>query len=349
VGVLINGKVLTRKITGVERYARETLIALDKIVAPGEYSVVIPSDRDCTNLPKFENLKLIKLQGFHNSFLWEQITLFNYIKKNDYTLINFDYATTLLKPGVSTLHDMSFKANPTFFKYSKKQRFVAKKLNVYCHFICKSNQPIVTVTEFQKKEIIKYYNVDPERIIVAGNAWQHFNEVETDDSVMDEFSLQKGEFYFSLSSNTPNKNFKWVYENALKYPENHYVIVGGQLSISDNELKNTDNIIYLGYQSDERVKSLYRNCKAFLFPSYYEGFGIPPMEALSVGTKIVVSNTSCLPEVYGGTAYYIDPNNSDVNLNELLSGNYRNGRAVLDKYNWEQTAKIWKKLMDQYK
>lgn len=62
-----------------------------------------------------------------------------------------------------------------------------------------------------------------------------------------------------------------------------------------------------------------QKCKAFVFPSYYEGFGIPPLEALSCGTKIIVSNASCLPEIYADTAYYIDPDNPNVNLNELLS------------------------------
>ena len=348
-GVVIDGKILLRKVTGVERYARETLKCLDCIIKPGEYSIAVPSSCDIKNLPHYNNLKYVIVPGFKSGALWEQISLTKYIIKNKLILVNFDYATTLFKPGISTFHDMSFKANPQFFRNKIKQRLIALKLSVYCTVIAQSAQPIVTVSKFQQNEIIKYYKIDPNRIIIAGNAWQHFDEIRVDESVIMEYSLQKGEYFFSLSSNTPNKNFKWIYENAKRFPENKYVIVGGSTSITAEELKNVDNIIYLGYQSDERVKALYKNCKAFVFPSYYEGFGIPPMEALSVGAKIVVSNIPSMKEIFEDSAYYLDPNDCSVNLNDIIQNKCNNGMYVLERYSWIKTAEIWKGLIDRYK
>ena len=81
-----------------------------------------------------------------------------------------------------------------------------------------------------------------------------------------------------------------------------------------------------------------QKCKAFILPSYYEGFGIPPLEALSCGAKIVISNAACLPEIYGDSAYYIDPNNANVNLTELIMEERKNPSELLQKYTYQNAA-----------
>ena len=87
------------------------------------------------------------------------------------------------------------------------------------------------------------------------------------------------------------------------------------------------------------MKALMRNCKAFIFPSFFEGFGIPPLEAMSVGAKVLVSNASCLPEIYGNSAIYIDPYNSDIDINEFLKKPVDSPELVLEKYSFANTAK----------
>ena len=82
-----------------------------------------------------------------------------------------------------------------------------------------------------------------------------------------------------------------------------------------------------------------KNCKAFIFPSFFEGFGIPPLEALSVGAKIIVSNSSCLPEIFGNSAYYIDPNKICTDLDELLSKSVESGEMILQKYRFSIFAR----------
>ena len=86
------------------------------------------------------------------------------------------------------------------------------------------------------------------------------------------------------------------------------------------------------------MKALMSKCKAFIFPSYYEGFGIPPLEALSVGAKIIVSKAACLPEIYGNTAHYIDPDNPDINLNQLLEQPVESPERILEKYTYDNAA-----------
>ena len=86
-------------------------------------------------------------------------------------------------------------------------------------------------------------------------------------------------------------------------------------------------------------------CKAFIFPSFFEGFGIPPLEALSVGASIIISNTTCLPEIFGDTAHYIDPYNTDINLDEVLSVPTASPQKVLEKYTFTRFAKMLHKKL----
>ena len=107
-------------------------------------------------------------------------------------------------------------------------------------------------------------------------------------------------------------------------------------------MQTLPNVKLLGYVTDSQVKWLMKNCKAFVFPSYYEGFGIPPLEALSVGAKIIVGNSASLPEIYKTSAAYIDPYNPDCDLSELLSKLPSDcnqiSDAVLKEYTYDKAA-----------
>jgi Glycosyltransferase len=94
-----------------------------------------------------------------------------------------------------------------------------------------------------------------------------------------------------------------------------------------------------GYLTDGQVKSLLAKCRAFILPSYFEGFGLPPLEALSCGAKIIISNKTSLPEIYGNAAHYIDPDNPEINLDDLLKQKVSKADALLKKYTLENTAR----------
>jgi glycosyltransferase involved in cell wall biosynthesis len=89
------------------------------------------------------------------------------------------------------------------------------------------------------------------------------------------------------------------------------------------------------------------NCKAFLFPSLYEGFGLPPLEALSVGANVICSNTSCLPEIYADSVHYIDPDRYDYDLDEVLNSVVSAPDYTLEKYSWEKSTKAVYELVKQ--
>ena len=132
-------------------------------------------------------------------------------------------------------------------------------------------------------------------------------------------------------------------EYAKKHEDETFAVSGkaisGLVPPELEALKNLKNVVLLGYVTDGEVKALMKKCKAFVFPSYYEGFGIPPLEALSCGTKVVVSNRASLPEIYKDSAFYIDADSTNCNLAKLLEKKVDSPQKILENYTYENAAK----------
>jgi glycosyltransferase involved in cell wall biosynthesis len=336
---VINGRFLTKKLSGQERFAREMLLELDKICKPGELEVVTPEY--AKDIPAYKNIKVIKY-GKVKSHFWEQISLFNYLVKNKATGVNLCTTCPLLKPDINTIHDISMTVNSGWYTnlYGRLSRIWHGLMKFTTFHFAKK---VLTVSNFSKSEMIRVFKAKPESIFVLGAGWQHYKKVGMDDTVFDRVScLKKGEYYFAASSLTPQKNFKWLHEAARQNPNCLFAVAGKVegLSVKGGVNDKPENMIYLGFVSDEEMKSLMANCKAFIHPALYEGFGLTPMEALSVGAELIISNAACLPEIYGKSAHYIDPYNADVDLEELLKQPLEPAENVLDNYSWEKFAKM---------
>ena len=139
-------------------------------------------------------------------------------------------------------------------------------------------------------------------------------------------------------------------EVARRNPDKHFVIAGKTVNPKDIP-ESLKTMIFLGSVTDGESKALMTYCRAFLHPSKFEGFGIPPLEALSCGTPIAISNASCLPEVYGDCAHYFDPDDYDVDLDALLAERVAPPEQVLGKYTWEArrrtNGEICSQIMDR--
>ena len=341
--IVINGRFLEQKITGVQRFALEVTKALDEFAANSAlpYILAVPPQTPQSVIPPLKNIRLER-PGTKSGIIWEQTQLVSYLKKQNALVINLCSVTTLFyKPSLVCMHDICYSMHPEFI--SSKNRLVRVWHMLQDKTAAKKSLKIFTVSNFSKKEIVDYFSLDAGKVIVVYNGWQHFNpEIKKDDFAKKYKALKDRQYFYTMSTLKKNKNFKWIVENAKHNPQNTYVVAGKidvqKFGTSAQEYE-APNIHYLGYVSDEDAKLLMKHAKAFLFPSLYEGFGIPPLEALAMGTPVICSKASCLPEIFEDTVHYIDPNKADVELDPLLEEKTSDAGKLLSRYSWRNTAK----------
>lgn len=332
----INGRFLTRQATGVDRYAREIVRELDFLFESKVACIIVPEDAEIVNPLSLSNIEL-RRYGRRTGHLWEQFDYAKLLKREKMFGLNLCNTGPLFNPGIVCIHDMNVRVNPSFYNWKFRIAY-----RITFRFLCKYAETIFTVSDFSKREIEKYYPASIGKLVVTPNAWQHILRVEADRGILKSHGLKKGGYYFAMSSLAPNKNLKWLAESARLNPDETVVIAGGinPKIFGSCEVPKADNIVYLGYVTDGEAKALMENCKAFLYPTYYEGFGIPPIEALACGALPVVSDTSVMHDLLGDSAAYIDPDSPCKKLGDLQSGNPDDVARVLSSFSWAQSASI---------
>lgn len=219
--LVLNGQFFIQKTTGQQRYAKEILMELDKIINKNEISVIVPQK---AQVPKYDNLKVIRY-GKKSNRLWEQTSLAYYCFIHKCRALSFCNTTQLLRAGPCVIHDIILKEHPEYFT-TLKGKVTRFYYNLNLQRICKSYLPFITVTNFSKNRITSVCKVKPERITVIGNAWQHFNRIpENKNYFFEHPEIKPFSYYFALGSRAAQKNFKWIYENAKLYPENLLILM----------------------------------------------------------------------------------------------------------------------------
>lgn len=340
---LINGKYLENTVTGVERFARELVVGLDQLV--GKDKVCLAVSNGATGIPDLENISVIKV-GKHKGVLWEELDLPWFAARHKYTLVNLCNAAPLLKPDITCIHDMQLRVNPQFYT----KRYVAWAGVNLVNVLWRAKS-IITVSEFSKAEIRKYFHPRIP-IDVIYNSWEHEEYIKADERVFKKFPFLKNkDFYFAMSSMAPNKNVKWIAETAKLNPDKYFVVSGNinrKVFGNPEDMEKVKNFVFAGYLSDGEAKALMTHCKAFLFPTFYEGFGIPPMEAMSCGADVAVSDRSCMREIYGDAVAYINPDIPCKNLDSIVFPEKEKGKELLGRYSWDRSAQKLLELLDRY-
>ena len=210
---------------------------------------------------------------------------------------------------------------------------------------------IVTVSEFSKKRIMNFFNVKSDRIKVIPNGWEHILHIKSDSDIYKKYDmLEKKEFFFTLGSLAKHKNHKFIIELANNNPDRVFVVGGGidpEIWFSGSEHKNTHNLIFTGRLSDGEMKFLMEKCRAFIFPSLYEGFGIPPLEALACGTDVIVSDIEVHKEIFKNSVRYINPYDNNILLEDILSQKVEDSSSILDNNSWKRAGECWNELFSK--
>lgn len=337
--IYVNARFLTQPITGVQRFAVEICKELQKI---NENIVfVCPSNILHQDIAQLLNVKII---GYNKGHLWEKVDLPLYLRLHgNPLLISLGNTSPLFyRNQIVTIHDMAVFENPSWFT----KKFVLLYKFVYPLMVFNSRK-VLTVSEFSKREIQKYLKVKSDKIEVIYNSVDHC--IIPNPNSYNEY----GNYILCVGSVEPRKNLKNLikaFSRASIPSDFKLVIVGGKnklfnsLSL-DNEADSEllSRVVFTGYVSDEKLSCLYQHAKVFVYPSLYEGFGIPPLEAMFYGCPTIVSNTSSLPEVCRDMSTYIDPTNAS-DITEAITKQLSRIDLSMDftklisTYSWKQSA-----------
>lgn len=340
--IVINGFPLCSKHSGVHRFMIECLTRVDKQIEEKNFKIelVYPCFKQI-HAPKLKNIKVRRIWSISKD--WYGNVLPKYLKKKGKVFCGMANDIPCGERNIICLHDiLAVKPEAKFPESDVKERM--KKFGE----IAKKSEVIVTVSETSKREICELLAVAEEDVAVIYNSWEHMKKIDEDISVFERHrELKKKNYYYALGNVMPHKNFEWIAQVARRNLNDFFVIAGDMHKLGNDLLFKSKNLIYLGRVTDEENKALMSQCKAFLHPAFYEGFGIPPLEALSCGAPVVISNTSCLPEIYGKCAHYISPYYYDYDLDAILKEPVETAENVLEKYSWDKSAMHWVNVFEE--
>lgn len=371
---------------GLGRYTQEIVDNVIKISESRndniKYVIFLSSDNflgfECSN----KNVKKICLNiGWYS---WkEQIIFPFYIWKERVDLMHFPHFNVpILTPTkfVVTIHDLILTHFPTM-RATTLGPVLYKLKNIAYHLVIKTAikraKYIVTVSNFTKNDIIDKFKVNNSKIKVIYEGIANlamgrdnlFTKSLDQKEVLHEFHINH-DYLLYVGNAYPHKNLEIlirVFSKLLERNKNLRLILVGKHDYFYNRIMNyarslnlwqegniNNPVIFTGYVSDIQLDILYKNAKAYIFPSLYEGFGLPPLEAIARGCLVLSSNRSSLPEILGAGAIYFDPENEE-NLLEKIENVLDNeelkrrvlleGKQLIKKYNWWECAR---KTLDIY-
>lgn len=347
--------------TGIGTYTYQLINSINTIDKENKYLLFTP-EGSCSDIIFNDNFDVKSITENNKDNFWDEVNIPNILQNSDIELYHVPQNGVGLpqdKPCsmVITLHDiipyrMPETVGPNYLKIFLKQ---VPDIIPRC-------DGIITVSEYSKQDIIKEFGFPEDKIFVTYLApediYKPLNKEFSKKLVKDYYGID-GDFILYIGGFSPRKNILGLIEAFSKYinkkGKNISLVIAGKKGISYSIYKNRaeelhieDQVIFPGFISMEHLPYLYNASELFVYPSFYEGFGLPPIEAMACGVPVIASNTTSIPEILGHSAELIDPSNVDeifeaiVRVQEdtkLKENLILKGLVKAVEFSWKDTAK----------
>ena len=352
----VDAHAIGRHLTGNEVYVRSLLNAFAALDPDCEFVAYVAADDACQSIPSRVRTRRISA----NPFLRLGFDLAMKVREDRPDLLHVQYTAPLgcSVPVVVSVHDVSFLEHPEYFTRDR-----AWQLQWTVRRTVRRAAKILTVSEFSRSSILKVYgDLDEDKVVVVPNAaaseFRPLSREAATSAVRERFSIS-APFLLSVGDLQPRKNqiglIRAFTRLVRAYPQlkQDLVLAGKETWFADRVHQAADEsgvkerIRFLGFVPDRDLPQLYNACDLFVFPSFYEGFGLPPLEAMACGRAVVCSNTSALPEVVDGAAILFDPYSVDELVraiadllldSELRTRMERLGLQRAAHFSWQKSA-----------
>jgi glycosyltransferase involved in cell wall biosynthesis len=354
--IAVDAHAIGRHLTGNEVYVRSLLSALAGLNQDSEFVAYVSADSAAQYLPA--NIRTRRVAT--NPFVRLGFDLAMRVRQDRPDLLHVQYTAPLMCPVpiVVSVHDVSFLEHPEYFTRDR-----AWQLQFTVRRTVKRAARILTGSEFSRSSILKVYgDLDEDKVVVVPNAAaSEFRPISRESAavaVRERLSIA-APFVLSVGDLQPRKNQIGLIKafarlvNAYPQLKQNLVLAGKETWFADQVHKAaresgvSDRIQFFGFVSDDDLLQLYNACDLFVFPSFYEGFGLPALEAMACGRAIACSHTSALPEVVDGAAILFDPYALDEIVRaladllldrELRARTERLGLQRAAHFSWQKTA-----------
>ena len=341
--IYLNGRYLTAEPTGVQRVAASLIGELDRpgTASSAGWGLLRPrGSRD----PQLQHIR-DEVLGSRQGQAWEQIELARKVRGS--VLVSLCNTAPLLHDeNVVMVHDAQVYSSPTSYSAAFRAWY-----RILLPTLGRRALKILTVSEYSSRQLVHYGVSTPEKMIVVPNGADHLTRVPPDYSVVERFGLNGRPYVLALSSLQSHKNIKVLFE-AFRRPElaGVHLILAGRAegaAFLRAGLEPSSTVTFTGAIDDAELSGLMRRAAATAVPSLTEGFGLVPLEAMSVGCPAVVSPCGALPEACGDAAIYADPDSPEqwagalaelANSEQLRAARRAAGSARAALFTWSKSA-----------
>lgn len=357
----VDAHAIAQHLTGNETYIRNLLNCFESLDREADFVAYISCDEASAEVPE----RFLKKRVSGNPFIRLGYDLPRRVREDGPALLHVQYTAPLTcsAPIVVSVHDVSFLEHPEYFT-----AFRAMQLRLTVRRTVRAASCVLTPSEFSKKRILDAYQLPEDKVVVLPiGVSSVFHPVarETARRSM-RTALPAVPFILTVSDLQPRKNYLGLiqaFEDLIEaHPRlpHHLLVVGKETWYAPTVLaaakksRVADRIHFTGFVDEEELRRLYGACDLFIYPSFYEGFGLPILEGMACGRAVACSNTSGMPEVADSAALLFDPHSRrelvfamrDLLLNpELRQRMERLGVQRAAMFNWSSSAA---KTLDLY-